>query len=246
MATVVDSPELGKKVLYVKGAPEIVLANCSRGELPGGKFATADEQRPAVEAKLLEYQSMAMRTLGFAYQVLDDDADTAPYADGRLSGTDLTFLGFVAISDPVRADVPEAVQRCLDAGVDVKIVTGDTSGTAREIGRQIGICDSNTPDTAIITGPEFEALSDDEAAKRVMGLKIMCRARPMDKQRLVRLLQEQDAVVAVTGDGTNDAPALNYADVGLAMGTGTAVAKEASDIILLDDSFASVTTAVPC
>ena len=244
MATVVDSPELGKKVLYVKGAPEIVLANCSRVELPGGKFATADEQRPAVEAKLLEYQSMAMRTLGFAYQVLDDDADTAPYADGRLSGTDLTFLGFVAISDPVRADVPEAVQRCLDAGVDVKIVTGDTSGTAREIGRQIGICDSNTPDTAIITGPEFEALSDDEAAKRVMGLKIMCRARPMDKQRLVRLLQEQDAVVAVTGDGTNDAPALKAAQVGLSMGDGTSVAKEASDITIIDNSFASITRAV--
>ena len=244
MATVVDSPELGKKVLYVKGAPEIVLSNCNRVELPGGKFATADEQRPAVEAKLLEYQSMAMRTLGFAYQVLDDDADTAPYADGRLSGTDLTFLGFVAISDPVRADVPEAVQRCLDAGVDVKIVTGDTSGTAREIGRQIGICDSNTPDTAIITGPEFEALSDDEAAKRVMGLKIMCRARPMDKQRLVRLLQEQDAVVAVTGDGTNDAPALKAAQVGLSMGDGTSVAKEASDITIIDNSFASITRAV--
>ena len=244
MATVVDSPELGKKVLYVKGAPEIVLSNCNRVELPGGKFATADEQRPAVEAKLLEYQSMAMRTLGFAYQVLDDDADTAPYADGRLSGTDLTFLGFVAISDPVRADVPEAVQRCLDAGVDVKIVTGDTSGTAREIGRQIGICDSNTPDTAIITGPEFEALSDDEAAKRVMALKIMCRARPMDKQRLVRLLQEQDAVVAVTGDGTNDAPALKAAQVGLSMGDGTSVAKEASDITIIDNSFASITRAV--
>ena len=244
MATVVDSPELGKKVLYVKGAPEIVLSNCNRVELPGGKFATADEQRPAVEAKLLEYQSMAMRTLGFAYQVLDDDADTAPYADGRLSGTDLTFLGFVAISDPVRADVPEAVQRCLDAGVDVKIVTGDTSGTAREIGRQIGICDGNTPDTAIITGPEFEALSDDEAAKRVMGLKIMCRARPMDKQRLVRLLQEQDAVVAVTGDGTNDAPALKAAQVGLSMGDGTSVAKEASDITIIDNSFASITRAV--
>ena len=244
MATVVDSPELGKKVLYVKGAPEIVLSNCNRVELPGGKFATANEQRPAVEAKLLEYQSMAMRTLGFAYQVLDDDADTAPYADGRLSGTDLTFLGFVAISDPVRADVPEAVQRCLDAGVDVKIVTGDTSGTAREIGRQIGICDSNTPDTAIITGPEFEALSDDEAAKRVMALKIMCRARPMDKQRLVRLLQEQDAVVAVTGDGTNDAPALKAAQVGLSMGDGTSVAKEASDITIIDNSFASITRAV--
>ncbi|MBQ5895678.1 MAG: calcium-translocating P-type ATPase, PMCA-type [Bacteroidaceae bacterium] len=244
MATVVKSAVLGKNVLYVKGAPEIVLSNCARVEMPGNTFASADEQRPAVEAKLLEYQSMAMRTLGFAYQILDDDANIEPYANGRLSDTDLTFLGFVAISDPVRADVPEAVKCCLDAGVDVKIVTGDTSGTAREIGRQIGICDSTTPDAAIITGPEFEALSDDEAAKRVMGLKIMCRARPMDKQRLVRLLQEQDAVVAVTGDGTNDAPALKAAQVGLSMGDGTSVAKEASDITIIDNSFSSITRAV--
>ena len=244
MATVVKSAVLGKNVLYVKGAPEIVLSNCARVEMPGNTFASADEQRPAVEAKLLEYQSMAMRTLGFAYQILDDDADIEPYTDGRLNETELTFLGFVAISDPVRPDVPDAVKCCLDAGVDVKIVTGDTSGTAREIGRQIGICDSTTPDEAIITGPEFEALSDDEAAKRVMGLKIMCRARPMDKQRLVRLLQEQDAVVAVTGDGTNDAPALKAAQVGLSMGDGTSVAKEASDITIIDNSFGSITRAV--
>ena len=244
MATVVKSAALGKNVLYVKGAPEIVLSNCVRIEMPGNTFAGVDEQRPAVEAKLLEYQSMAMRTLGFAYQILDDDANVEPYANGRLSGTDLTFLGFVAISDPVRADVPEAVKCCLDAGVDVKIVTGDTSGTACEIGRQIGICDSATPAAAIITGPEFEALSDDEAAKRVMGLKVMCRARPMDKQRLVRLLQEQDAVVAVTGDGTNDAPALKAAQVGLSMGDGTSVAKEASDITIIDNSFSSITRAV--
>ena len=244
MATVVKSPLLGKNVLYVKGAPEIVLANSNRVEVSAGVFASVDEERPLVEAKLLEYQNMAMRTLGFAYQVLDDDADTEPYADGRLSGTDLTFLGFVAISDPVRADVPEAVQACISAGVDVKIVTGDTPGTAREIGRQIGICNSRTPAEAIITGPDFEALSDEEAAKRVLGLKIMCRARPMDKQRLVRLLQEQDAVVAVTGDGTNDAPALKAAQVGLSMGDGTSVAKEASDITIIDNSFSSITRAV--
>ena len=244
MATVVESPLLGKRVLYVKGAPEIVLANSNRVELETGLFATVEEQAPSIESKLFEYQNMAMRTLGFAYQILDDEADVEPYANGRLNGTDLTFLGFVAISDPVRADVPEAVKCCLDAGVDVKIVTGDTSGTAREIGRQIGICDSTTPDAAIITGPEFEALSDDEAAKRVMALKIMCRARPMDKQRLVRLLQEQDAVVAVTGDGTNDAPALKAAQVGLSMGDGTSVAKEASDITIIDNSFASITRAV--
>lgn len=243
MATVVESPLLGKRVLYVKGAPEIVLANSNRVISAGGT-ESVESRRGSIEAKLLEYQSMAMRTLGFAYQILDDNDNTAPYADGRLNGTDLTFIGFVAISDPVRADVPEAVRRCLEAGVDVKIVTGDTPGTAREIGRQIGICDKDTPADTVITGPEFEALSDSEAAKRVMGLKIMCRARPMDKQRLVRLLQEQDAVVAVTGDGTNDAPALKAAQVGLSMGDGTSVAKEASDITIIDNSFSSITRAV--
>ena len=243
MATVVDSPLLGKKVLYVKGAPEIVLAHCNHVMTENG-VSTTNKHREAIEAKLLEYQGMAMRTLGFAYQLLDDNDNIAPYENGRLHGTNLTFVGFVAISDPVRDDVPEAVARCLQAGVDVKIVTGDTPGTAREIGRQIGICDKNTPADAVITGPEFEALPDDEAAKRVMGLKIMCRARPMDKQRLVRLLQEQDAVVAVTGDGTNDAPALKAAQVGLSMGDGTSVAKEASDITIIDNSFSSITHAV--
>ena len=244
MATVVESPLLGKKVLYVKGAPEIVLGNCSRVAMPGEKSSAVEELRASIEAKLLEYQNMAMRTLGFAYQILEDGDNEAPYENGRLHGTDLTFLGFVAISDPVRSDVPEAVQSCLAAGVDVKIVTGDTPGTARERGRQIGICNSDTPSAAIITGPDFEALSDDEAAKRVKDLKIMCRARPMDKQRLVRLLQEQDAVVAVTGDGTNDAPALKAAQVGLSMGDGTSVAKEASDITIIDNSFSSIARAV--
>ena len=243
MATVVDSPLIGKKVLYVKGAPEIVLANCNRVATVDG-CATVEESREGIETKLLEYQGMAMRTLGFACQVLEGGDDCAPYADGRLAGTDLTFLGFVAISDPVRADVPEAVQSCLAAGIDVKIVTGDTPGTAREIGRQIGIINDTTSDYAVITGPEFEALSEEDAAKRVMALKIMCRARPMDKQRLVRLLQEQDAVVAVTGDGTNDAPALKAAQVGLSMGDGTSVAKEASDITIIDNSFTSIARAV--
>ncbi len=243
MATVVSSPLLGKKVLYVKGAPEIVLAHCNNIMTMNGT-STVTKHREAIEAKLLEYQSKAMRTLGFAYQIIDDESNVAPYKDGRLHETDLTFVGFVAISDPVRSDVPEAVARCLQAGVDVKIVTGDTPGTAREIGRQIGICDKDTSADAVITGPEFEALSDDEAAKRVMGLKIMCRARPMDKQRLVRLLQEQDAVVAVTGDGTNDAPALKAAQVGLSMGDGTSVAKEASDITIIDNSFTSIARAV--
>lgn len=243
MATVVESPLLGKKVLYVKGAPEIVLAHCNQ-VMSGNGTSTVSKHRESIEKKLFEYQSMAMRTLGFAYQILSDEENIAPYKDGRLHGTNLTFAGFAAISDPVRSDVPEAVSRCLQAGVDVKIVTGDTPGTAREIGRQIGICDNETPSEAIITGPEFEAMSDKEAAKRVMGLKIMCRARPMDKQRLVRLLQEQDAVVAVTGDGTNDAPALKAAQVGLSMGDGTSVAKEASDITIIDNSFSSITRAV--
>ena len=245
MATVVQSPLLGKKVLYVKGAPEMVLSLCNQVAEQGGAYGTVESNRENIEARLLEYQSKAMRTLGFAYQVLDGDTPDAPYEDGRLSpAVNLTFLGIVAISDPVRADVPDAVQRCLSAGIDVKIVTGDTRGTASEIGRQIGICTASTPDADIITGPDFEALSDAEAAQRVMSLKIMCRARPMDKQRLVRLLQEQGAVVAVTGDGTNDAPALKAAQVGLSMGDGTSVAKEASDITIIDNSFGSITRAV--
>ena len=245
MATVVQSPLLGKKVLYVKGAPEILLGLCNSVVAPGGELKDVEESRKAIEARLLDYQNMAMRTLGFACCVLADEDNDAPYADGRLLPcVKLSFIGFVAISDPVRADVPEAVQRCLSAGVDVKIVTGDTPGTAREIGRQIGICNADTPADAVITGPAFEALTDEEAAKRVMGLKIMCRARPMDKQRLVHLLQQQGAVVAVTGDGTNDAPALKAAQVGLSMGDGTSVAKEASDITIIDNSFESITRAV--
>ena len=243
MATVVDSPLLGKKVLYVKGAPEIVLSHCETVLAADGNHS-ADERRAAIEAQLLDYQNKAMRTLGFAYKILAADENDAPYTDGRLCVKGLSFLGVAAISDPVRADVPEAVQTCLNAGVDVKIVTGDTPGTAREIGRQIGIWKEDTPEDSIITGPDFEALSDAEAAKRVQRLKIMCRARPMDKQRLVRLLQEADAVVAVTGDGTNDAPALKAAQVGLSMGDGTSVAKEASDITIIDNSFGSITRAV--
>lgn len=244
MATVVGSPLLGKKVLYVKGAPEIVLSLCSKVETCEG-VKSVGECRENIEGHLLEYQKKAMRTLGFAYCFLKENDNDAPYSDGRLNDTlELNFIGYVAISDPVRPDVPDAVKTCLKAGIDVKIVTGDTPGTAGEIGRQIGIIDDTTSENAIITGPAFEALSDDEAAKRVMSLKIMCRARPMDKQRLVRLLQEQGAVVAVTGDGTNDAPALKAAQVGLSMGDGTSVAKEASDITILDNSFGSIVRAV--
>lgn len=241
MATLVQSPLLGKKILYVKGAPEIVFGKCKQVML-GDKTVDAKECRPQVEAQLLAYQNMAMRTLGFAYKVVDADApaDAADLA----SMNDLTFLGVVAISDPIRADVPAAVAKCQSAGIDVKIVTGDTPGTATEIARQIGLWKPEDTDRNRITGAEFAELSDEVLLDRVMDLKIMSRARPTDKQRLVQLLQQKGAVVAVTGDGTNDAPALNHAQVGLSMGTGTSVAKEASDITLLDDSFNSISTAV--
>ncbi|MBQ3129415.1 MAG: calcium-translocating P-type ATPase, PMCA-type [Bacteroidaceae bacterium] len=243
MATVVDSPLLGSKVLYMKGAPEIVLGHCKDVAMENGTKPAAD-MRADIESLLLSYQNQAMRTLGFAYKILTDKEAEAPYENGRLSARDLTYLGVVAISDPVREDVPRAVGACRKAGIDIKIVTGDTPATAREIARQIGIWTQDDSDKNIITGPAFEALSDEEAAKRVQALKIMCRARPTDKQRLVQLLQEQDAVVAVTGDGTNDAPALKAAQVGLSMGDGTSVAKEASDITILDNSFSSIVQAV--
>ena len=182
MATVVKSSLLGKKVLYVKGAPEIVLSN-SRRVAMNGAYVPVEEARPEIERQLLAYQNQAMRTLGFAYQILDEGADEAPYTDGRLNpDVDLTYIGIVAISDPVRKDVPAAVQSCIKAGISVKIVTGDTPGTAREIGRQIGIWKPEDTDRNIITGPAFEALSDKEALDRVLDLKIMCRARPTDKQ----------------------------------------------------------------
>ncbi|MEI6435297.1 MAG: calcium-translocating P-type ATPase, PMCA-type [Bacteroidota bacterium] len=241
MATLVDSPLIGKKILYVKGAPEIVLANCQNVKF-AGELKSVTAAKTLIDGLLIQYQNQAMRTLGFAYEIIEDTNER--FANGRLVNSNLTFLGVVAISDPVRPDVPDAVKKCLNAGIDVKIVTGDTPGTAREIGKQIGIWKESDKDYNIITGVEFEALPDDEAAKRVQHLKIMCRARPTDKQRLVQLLQKNGAVVAVTGDGTNDAPALNYAHVGLSMGSGTSVAKEASDITLLDDSFNSIATAV--
>lgn len=232
MATLVESPVIGKRVLYVKGAPEIVMGKCN---LP-------TEQIEANNRQLLEYQNKAMRTLGLAYRVVSDEAETdcaTLVAEGGL-----TFLGIFAISDPIRHDVPAAVERCQSAGISIKIVTGDTPGTATEIARQIGLWKPEDTERNRITGVEFAALTDEEALDRVLDLKVMSRARPMDKQRLVQLLQQKGAVVAVTGDGTNDAPALNHAQVGLSMGTGTSVAKEASDITLLDDSFNSIATAV--
>ena len=241
MATLVQSPLLGKKVLYVKGAPEIVLGKCKDVVLDGQRM-DATEYRSTIDQQLLAYQNMAMRTLGFAYKIVDDNApqDCVELAGGN----DLSFLGIVAISDPIRPDVPAAVGKCQSAGISVKIVTGDTPGTATEIARQIGLWKPEDTERNRITGAAFAELTDEEALDRVMDLKIMSRARPTDKQRLVQLLQKKGAVVAVTGDGTNDAPALNHAQVGLSMGTGTSVAKEASDITLLDDSFNSIATAV--
>ena len=235
MATVVESAQLGgKKILYVKGAPEIIRSLCKQID-KNVNIADIDKQ-------LTDYQNRAMRTLGFAYQVLND-SDMA-IADGKVIAENLTFMGIVAIADPVRKDVPAAVQKCMAAGINVKIVTGDTPGTAKEIGRQIGLWTKKDSDSAIITGAEFEKLSDDELDKKVLELKIIARARPIDKKRLVESLQRNNQVVAVTGDGTNDAPALKAAHVGLSMGDGTSVAKEASDITIIDNSFSSICRAV--
>ena len=234
MATVVESEALkGKKVLYVKGAPEIVFGLCHE----------ASVSKEEVDKQLLAYQNRAMRTLGFAYQVVDDAAQAV---DGnKIVASKLIFIGVAAIADPVRKDVPAAVKECLDAGISVKIVTGDTSGTAKEIARQIGLWDdAKDSERNIITGPEFAALSDKELEERILDFKIISRARPMDKKRLVETLQKKKQVVAVTGDGTNDAPALRAAHVGLSMGDGTSVAKEASDITIIDNSFSSIGKAV--
>ena len=233
MATVVQSAT-GKRILYVKGAPEIVFGMCKN---------TAGVTKEEIDALLLGYQNQAMRTLGFAYQELNDG--NATIADSKVVAKNLTFLGVVAISDPVRADVPDAVKEVIDAGIKVKIVTGDTPGTAKEIGRQIGLWNDDTDsERNIITGPEFAELTEAQLKERVGDLKIIARARPLDKKRLVEALQANKEVVAVTGDGTNDAPALKTAQVGLSMGDGTSVAKEASDITIIDNSFSSIGRAV--
>ena len=235
MATVVDSALMpGRRILYVKGAPEIVFAMCRTM----GEGAT----RERIENQLLDYQNHAMRTLGFAFQMLDK-GDVA-ISNGRVTATRLHFIGITAIADPVRSDVPDAIKECLDAGINIKIVTGDTPATAREIGRQIGLWTTADSDRNIMTGPEFAALNDEQLLQRVHELKIIARARPMDKKRLVETLQRLNQVVAVTGDGTNDAPALRAAHVGLSMGDGTSVAKEASDITIIDNSFSSIGKAV--
>ena len=231
MMAVVVRDEKGRH-LYVKGAPEIVARKCR-----------IDEERKArVQQQLLDYQKQGMRTLGFAYRKLNEGE--VAIADQQLTVDDMVFQGIVAISDPVRPDVPDAVRECLQAGIAVKIVTGDTAATACEIARQVGLWTDGDGERQLITGTDFAALTDEALLERVMDLKVIARARPMDKKRLVEALQKLGQVVAVTGDGTNDAPALKAAHVGLSMGDGTSVAKEASDITIIDNSFSSIGRAV--
>ena len=244
MATFVNTDDPDLLLMHVKGAPELVLKHCSKIRLEEGESPIEDSME-MVEQQLSNYQSQAMRTLGFAYRYLDRSEMDAMFDGEQLAVVDLCYLGTVAIADPVREEVPDAIKDCIDAGIKVKIVTGDTSATAREIGRQIGLWnEGDTEEKNMITGKEFELLSDEALLERIGDVKIMSRARPMDKERLVRLLQQKGEVVAVTGDGTNDAPALNAAQIGLSMGDGTSVAKEASDITILDNSFQSIARAV--
>ncbi|MDD4820243.1 MAG: calcium-translocating P-type ATPase, PMCA-type [Flavobacteriales bacterium] len=227
MASVAQADE--KEIIFVKGAPEVVLAMCG---------AEKDEQ---ILKTLAQYQNKAMRTLALAYADVEKKEGTLAE---KISAKKLTLICVVAISDPVRQEVPRAISDCKSAGIRVCVVTGDTSATAREIARQIGLWDEKSSEENMITGADFAALDDQKATEVAGKLKIMSRARPLDKQRLVQLLQKKGEVVAVTGDGTNDAPALNFAHVGLSMGSGTEVAKQASDITIIDDSFASIASAV--
>jgi len=235
MATMVAGRQ-GTVVVYIKGAPEIIYAMCDN---------TSGIDSVGFNDMQEKYQSRAMRTIGFARGEFPAGVAGNDIPSLIATGKGIDFLGVVAINDPVRPDVPDAVGAVVGAGIKVKIVTGDTSGTAREIGRRIGLWDdSSDTDANIITGAEFAMLDDDELKRRVGSIKIISRARPMDKKRLVETLQECGEVVAVTGDGTNDAPALKAAHVGLSMGDGTAVAKEASDITIVDNSFSSIGRAV--
>ena len=240
----------GETYLFVKGAPEIVMKKC----------IIEDRMLKQTAEELDEWQHKAMRTLAFAYKKIETSimrtsrASTAEVV-ALLDANDLQLQAIAAIADPIRPDVPAAVQECRYAGIEVKVVTGDTAATALEIGKQIGVFEDEPEnigadgsltslDQQMITGEQWEALSDEEAYERAKDIRVMSRARPTDKQRLVAMLQKRGEVVAVTGDGTNDAPALHYAHVGLSLGSGTSVAKEASDMTLLDDSFKSIANAV--
>ena len=240
----------GETYLFVKGAPEIVMKKC---------IIEDRMQRQSAE-ELDEWQHKAMRTLAFAYKkieasIMRTSRTSTAEVVALLDANDLQLQAIAAIADPIRPDVPAAVQECRHAGIEVKVVTGDTAATALEIGKQIGIFEDEPEnigadgsltslDQQMITGEQWEALSDEEAYERAKDIRVMSRARPTDKQRLVAMLQKRGEVVAVTGDGTNDAPALHYAHVGLSLGSGTSVAKEASDMTLLDDSFKSIANAV--
>lgn len=232
MATIVNSAVLGKKVAYVKGAPEILLL------MSNIEAASKTEY----EKTLADYQKGAKRTLALAYMELGESESII--SEGKLNTAKLKFVGVFGIQDDIREGVKESIEECMKAGIAVKIVTGDNPGTAKEIGRKIGLWTETDSDKNIITGTEMAKLSDKQLEERVMDIKIIARARPMDKKRLVEALQNLDQVVAVTGDGTNDAPALNKADVGLAMGNGTQVAKDASDMIIQDNSFSTIANAV--
>lgn len=232
MATVVKVDD--RTILFAKGAPEIILSACT----------IDDAVQQETDTLLQGWQNKAMRTLAFAYRELKDDTDIETIETAASSLCNMTPQAVVGISDPIRKDVPGAVEECRKAGIDVKIVTGDTAATAKEIARQIGIWKGEGDDNTIVSGSDFATMTDDEAYKSVDSLKVMCRARPTDKQRLVSMLQKHGQVVAVTGDGTNDAPALNHAHVGLSLGSSTSVAKDASDMTLLDDSFGSIVNAV--
>ena len=240
----------GETYLFVKGAPEIVMKKC----------IIEDRMQRQTAEELDEWQHKAMRTLAFAYKkieasIMRTSRTSTAEVVALLDANDLQLQAIAAIADPIRPDVPAAVQECRHAGIEVKVITGDTAATALEIGKQIGVFEDEPEnigadgsmtslDQQMITGEQWEALSDEEAYERAKDIRVMSRARPTDKQRLVAMLQKRGEVVAVTGDGTNDAPALHYAHVGLSLGSGTSVAKEASDMTLLDDSFKSIANAV--
>ena len=232
MATVVNSGVIGKKIAYVKGAPEILLSMSDIDAKSKNEF----------EKTLADYQKSAKRTLALAYMELGESESII--SEGKLNTNKLKFVGVFALQDDIREGVKESIEECMKAGIAVKIVTGDNPGTAKEIGRKIGLWTDADSDKNIITGTEMAKLSDKQLEERVMDIKIIARARPMDKKRLVEALKNLNQVVAVTGDGTNDAPALNEAHVGLAMGNGTQVAKDASDMIIQDNSFSTIANAV--